>query len=253
MKARRQQGFTLIEVLTVIIIIGILTSILLPVVTVVRTRIRAAATKADIAAFGTAAEAFKSDAGIYPPDDYSNAGICGYIFGVVPTDTSLRITANASKIVKDPANDSTRGLTFWLGGTFWVQAKGYGPYLVFKQNRLAAVTPTTYCPISGTTLGTRWSVVGIGPVQSNARWLIYSLQDWFGNSYVYDSHVPESKVILGAVPGPNGASSDIHNSSSFDMYSFGPAYNTAQDGTIDDYDSPPPYPGEAADDINNWQ
>ena len=259
MKTKRHQGFTLIEILTVIIIIGILTGILLPVVTVVRTRVRVAATKADIAAYGTAAEAFKSDADIYPPDQFY---VGSYVVDLPPSMFRVilssrypcfRITGEPNRIVKDPANDSTRGLPFWLGGAFSIQGKIYSPYMIFKQNRLVALTPTQYYPNSGTTNGVRWSVVGTGPVQSNGQYLVYAIKDWFDNNYVYDSHAPECKQILAVTPGPNGASSDAHNLTSFDMYSFGPTYSVAADGTLDDYDNPPPYPGEAADDINNWQ
>jgi len=250
MRTRRQQGFTLIEILTVIIIIGVLTSVLLPVVMSARIRARVAATKAEIASYGTAAEAFKSDAGIYPPDDYSTTGNCGLIFGVIPPDPSLFVSGVGSQIYKDTRNQSTRGLVFWIGATFFIRGKSYGPYLPFRVNRLVKLDPPAYYYVGNSPASGGIGFTFFWPVNDTLGFRVCMGKDWFDDNYVYDSHVPEAKLIL---MNSRTDTAHAHNLSSFDMFSFGPTYHLGQSGTIDEYDSPPPNPGEAADDINNWQ
>ncbi len=68
-------GFTLVELLVVIVIIGILVSLLVPAVGAVRKVARNTATSAAITSIGTGLETFKADAklgGLYPPS-YSDA------------------------------------------------------------------------------------------------------------------------------------------------------------------------------------
>ena len=67
MKAPRSAvGFTLIELLTVIAIIAILMSLLMPTAIIVRRKARVASARNDIAGIGTAVKGFYTDYGVYP-------------------------------------------------------------------------------------------------------------------------------------------------------------------------------------------
>jgi len=62
----RKKGFTLIEMLIVIVIIGILASALIPRLNNMQARARDAARKADLNQLGTAITAYFTDFGQYP-------------------------------------------------------------------------------------------------------------------------------------------------------------------------------------------
>lgn len=241
------QAFTLIEILTVIIIIGVLTGILLPVLSTARTRGRVANTKADIAAIEQAAEAFKSDMGIYPPDQHCEGNGVPRpqaILGAIIPEAGY-LVSNPSKAFKNPENGTTKGLVHLLGSYFEIQGRGFGPYIRFKLSRLrpppAGEYPTFYRSYTAPGGITVW-VIGVGAeTYRGGPYPVLILTDWFGNAYVYDCHFPENLKIL----------PEAHNSASFDIYSFGPIYSKGADGMITDED--PSNPGENEDDINNWR
>ncbi|MGD0551650.1 MAG: prepilin-type N-terminal cleavage/methylation domain-containing protein [Sedimentisphaerales bacterium] len=62
-----RKAFTLVELVTVVIIIAILLGILLPSVVAIRTKAKETAQKAQLNTIGMALEAFKQDYGDYPP------------------------------------------------------------------------------------------------------------------------------------------------------------------------------------------
>ncbi len=68
-KTHKQQAFTLIELLTVIAIIGILAAILIPAVNAVRTNANISASKASLSQYVNAIQAFKSEYGYLPFSD----------------------------------------------------------------------------------------------------------------------------------------------------------------------------------------
>jgi prepilin-type N-terminal cleavage/methylation domain-containing protein len=68
----RHAAFTLIELLTVIVIIGILAAILIPSVSGVRRAANKASTRVQFKQWGAALEAFRSEYGYYPKLDASN-------------------------------------------------------------------------------------------------------------------------------------------------------------------------------------
>jgi prepilin-type N-terminal cleavage/methylation domain-containing protein len=72
--SRNARGFTLVEILTVIVIIGILSAILIPAVNAVRTSVNTAYLRSECSSIETAIEAYKLKYGDYPPD-FSNLEI----------------------------------------------------------------------------------------------------------------------------------------------------------------------------------
>ncbi len=67
-QARNARGFTLIEVLVVIAIIGLLAGILVPTIATARRRARQGAASMALKSVVQAIEQYKTDWGVYPPD-----------------------------------------------------------------------------------------------------------------------------------------------------------------------------------------
>jgi len=66
--AKSPAGFTLVEVLVVIIIIGILAALLIPAITIAVRRARTAAIKLEVDGLAAAVERYRGEYGDYPPD-----------------------------------------------------------------------------------------------------------------------------------------------------------------------------------------
>lgn len=71
---RGDAAFTLVELLTVIAVIGILAAILVPAATSVRTAAKKAKTRGQFSQWGAAVEAFRQEYGMYPLFETSGAG-----------------------------------------------------------------------------------------------------------------------------------------------------------------------------------
>jgi type II secretory pathway pseudopilin PulG len=75
-----RKAFTIIELLTSMVIIVLLVGILLPSIAMVRRMAKETAQKAQFAAIDMALDAFKQDYGDYPPSDWQEGAGAGYVY-----------------------------------------------------------------------------------------------------------------------------------------------------------------------------
>ncbi len=105
----KQSGFTLVEMLTVIAIIGILAALLSTAMVAVRARVQRAGITSEINQLSMALENYKTQYGEYPPDGTDAAAIKRHIARAFPR-------ANADNLAKNVPTDPAQSLVFWLGG-----------------------------------------------------------------------------------------------------------------------------------------
>ena len=101
---KRIKAFTIIELLTVITIVAILASILVPVVGQVRKKTAIATSKAKIAQYLTALEGFKAEYGYYPFTQYLDGN------GLIELDTPKMSQRFVETLSARSIKDSTRSV-----------------------------------------------------------------------------------------------------------------------------------------------
>jgi type II secretory pathway pseudopilin PulG len=182
---KNSDAFTLIEILSVIVIIMVLAGITVPIVSSARTSAKKGVTSAQIAQLELALKQFESDFGVFPPDSY------------ISTDTPISL--GGIDIPVDPEDDigtGTKCLVFFLGSRFTFDSddfKGvYGPYIEFKKSQLEG---------TGVDFADDPAELIIEGVKARE---VFQLKDPFGEYYIYDSSSPSNNIA------------------SFDIYSFGP-------------------------------
>ncbi len=156
MKTRRN-GFTLTEMLVVLIIIGILAAMILPAAQKIQNRARNAGIQYEIVSLDAACRLFQQDVGSYPPDMYSVEGSArragrfpfggsvpwipiynlGTLWGV-PFHSAFYtyIEGTDSGSARQLIGWTSRCLVFFLGSKFTIQQKTYGPYYDFNPDQL---------------------------------------------------------------------------------------------------------------------
>lgn len=117
----RRSGFTLIEMLVVITIIGVLSSIGLATFTSAQKKARDARRKNDLTTVAKALEVYFNDQGLYPADDNSSYQIQGCFDGEDPTEKNCpwgsafqhaNTTPSTVYLIALPADPST-GQTYY--------------------------------------------------------------------------------------------------------------------------------------------
>ena len=103
---RQDKGFTLVELMVVIIILAVLTGIAIPSYLALRNRARESATRSEMANIGTALELYMADNDVYPAGAWAAASalLVNYM-AVVPTQDAW--AENYTYAVGDPATTYT--------------------------------------------------------------------------------------------------------------------------------------------------
>ena len=120
-RGARRGGFTLVEVLVVIAIIGIIVGITIPVLAVALRRAESTAMAMEVTTIASALERYKEKYGDYPPDGSSATAMTRHIRRVFQEISAGELTilaahANASTGISGAVMDPPEALVFFLGG-----------------------------------------------------------------------------------------------------------------------------------------
>jgi prepilin-type N-terminal cleavage/methylation domain-containing protein len=120
---RRRAAFTLIELIVVIAIIGILASLIIPVIGAVNRKKQIALAQAQLKDVEAAIDGYKTKLGFYPPDNTNNPAISPLYFELLGTtnngagqpNPTLWVTMDGSAQIDNSSGENI-GNVFSLGG-----------------------------------------------------------------------------------------------------------------------------------------
>ncbi len=184
----RTSAFTLIELLTVMIVIAILGAITLGVVRGAKQRASAARARSELAAIATALERYKSHFGDYPQTGNA-AQATPAVSGLITMSQAQALLLNALIGVYGPTNFSTR-----INGPLFLEVSKFK-----LEADLTANTAITFGQPQGTP-----------PVKQAVA---NSLLDPWGNRYQY---------FYRAAPAPGQTAANLWRAPAYVLYSVGP-------------------------------
>ncbi|MBM4045982.1 MAG: prepilin-type N-terminal cleavage/methylation domain-containing protein [Planctomycetes bacterium] len=245
-RPRPADGFTLVEMLVVLIIIGILAGILLPALGSARTAARKGVAAADIQLLTTALRQYERDFGVFPPESASP-----WYFHNGPYDgVTLPAAANRFSVTLT----SPEALVFFLTRSFRKNSTAgsatevsanvdAGPYLELKTKQRGNGSNSI---LNGSSTVVGRTVVFKDPFGMNQSYGYANNTD--GNNVYFTHGVRVAGVCTrcGTTVSADNQPHGPHNAASFDIYSAGPdgADQCGRSGKSDD--------GRTTDDLNNW-
>jgi general secretion pathway protein G len=147
-KLKLEQGFTLVELLVVAIMLAILAAIVVPQFASTTSEGEEAALKSDLAAIRSALELYRQQHGEYPAVSASTGGTCtGGAAGGGAVETSLALTDQLTRYT----NIDGESCTLPVSGTF-----PFGPYLkadLLPANPVTKDTAVVIVPVADASAG----------------------------------------------------------------------------------------------------
>jgi type II secretion system protein G len=131
LKNKSRDGFTIVELLIVIVVIGILAAITIVAYNGVQTRARDATRKSDLAVIAKAIQLYYADNGVYPP---GSTGWCTELSNPVYPQTTNALKTYISQVPQDPKYANTANDYFYANnGTGFslyaqMESSGNGSY-----------------------------------------------------------------------------------------------------------------------------